>query len=283
MWVLWTFIFAVVSIWLGYTWLVALRAKYEHTAESRLILLLVAMGSCFLAPKLILQIAPQWGTVPVAVSSTAVALGLFSLLSFVVVNLWLAALTRGYDEKIVGLEEKEDDLIRRLEVLRWKALNAPAERVSEQKAVIRKASPEDETAVLRKTVHDWEGAEGTARVRALKVLEWKDETAAKGDSELKSELERLRVLAETEKDETKREQAKVRWALNKIELTTREARAKGESLGRDSQRNDKPHTDEDQMEMRQRLQDILRDMQSARAEKAEFLRSKIRLTWRRRI
>ncbi len=283
MWVLWTFIFAVVSIWLGYTWLVALRAKYEHTAESRLILLLVAMGSCFLAPKLILQIAPQWGTVPVAVSSIAVALGLFSLLSFVVVNLWLAALTRGYDEKIVGLEEKEDDLIRRLEVLRWKALNAPAERVSEQKAVIRKASPEDETAVLRKTVHDWEGAEGTARVRALKVLEWKDETAAKGDSELKSELERLRVLAETEKDETKREQAKVRWALNKIELTTREARAKGESLGRDSQRNDKPHTDEDQMEMRQRLQDILRDMQSARAEKAEFLRSKIRLTWRRRI
>ena len=241
------------------------------------------MGSCFLAPKLILQIAPQWGTVPVAVSSTAVALGLFSLLSFVVVNLWLAALTRGYDEKIVGLEEKEDDLIRRLEVLRWKALNAPAERVSEQKAVMRKASPEEETAVLRKTVHDWEGAEGTARVRALKVLEWKDETAAKGDSELKSELERLRVLAETEKDETKREQAKVRWALNKIELTTREARAKGESLGRDSQRNDKPHTDEDQMEMRQRLQDILRDMQSARAEKAEFLRSKIRLTWRRRI
>ncbi len=283
MWVLWTFIFAVVSIWLGYTWLVALRAKYEHTAESRLILLLVAMGSCFLAPKLILQIAPQWGTVPVAVSSIAVALGLFSLLSFVVVNLWLAALTRGYDEKIVGLEEKEDDLIRRLEVLRWKALNAPAERVSEQKAVMRKASPEEETAVLRKTVHDWEGAEGTARVRALKVLEWKDETAAKGDSELKSELERLRVLAETEKDETKREQAKVRWALNKIELTTREARAKGESLGRDSQRNDKPHTDEDQMEMRQRLQDILRDMQSARAEKAEFLRSKIRLTWRRRI
>ena len=80
MWVLWTFIFAVVSIWLGYTWLVALRAKYEHTAESRLILLLVAMGSCFLAPKLILQIAPQWGTVPVAVSSIAVALGLFSLL-----------------------------------------------------------------------------------------------------------------------------------------------------------------------------------------------------------
>lgn len=283
MWVLWTFIFAVVSIWLGYTWLVALRAKYEHTAESRLILLLVAMGSCFLAPKLILQIAPQWGTVPVAVSSIAVALGLFSLLSFVVVNLWLAALTRGYDEKIVGLEEKEDDLIRRLEVLRWKALNAPAERVSEQKAVMRKASPEEETAVLRKTVHDWEGAEGTARVRALKVLEWKDETAAKGDSELKSELERLRVLAETEKDETKREQAKVRWALNKIELTTREARAKGESLGRDSQRNDKPHTDEDQMEMRQRLQDVLRDMQSTRAEKAEFLRSKIRLTWRRRI
>lgn len=283
MWVLWTFIFAVVFIWLGHTWLTALRAKYEHTAESRLVLLLIAIGSCFLAPNMILQVAPQLGTVPIVVSSIVVALGLFSLLSFTAVNLWLAALTRSYDEKIGGLEEEEDSLIRSLEALRWKALHAPVERVSEQTVVARKKSPDDEIAALSKTVSDWEGAEGTARVRSLKVLEWKYETAAKGDSLLKSESERLRVLAESEEDEAKREQAKVRWALNKIELITREARAKGEMLGRDSRGSDKPHTDEDQMKMRQRLQDILREMQFARNEKAEFLRGKIRLTWRRRI
>lgn len=282
MWVLWTLVIVAFSVWLGHTWLVALRVKYQHTLESGLILCLIALASCFLSWRMIVQIAPQWGTLPVFVSSIAVAFGLFSLLSFTTVNLWLGVLTRGYDDRIGNLEEEEDRLLRRLEALRWKGVSVPSEAEHDQKGPARKAGPDDEIATLKKTVLDWEQAGGAARVRSLKVLEWKDEIASMGDAELKAESERLYALVESEPDEGKREQARARWALYRAESMARESRSRRESNQQEPRKDDKPRVGEDQMAMRQRLQDILREMQAARAEKAEFLRSKIRLTWRRR-
>ena len=281
MWVLWTLVIVAFSVWLGHTWIVALRNKYQHTLESRLVLFVIALVSWVLARQIALQVAPQLGMLPITVISTALAFGPFCLLSFIAVNMWLAALTRPYDEKIWNLEEEEDRLIRELEALRWKALSAPLDAEPDRKQAGSPDDPDDEIAKLNKIVLDWEQAGGAARVRSLKVLEWKEEISAKGDAELRSETERLWKTVEAEADEGRQEQARARWALCRAELMVRESRVRRESIPRETRKDDKPQIASDQMAMRQRLQDILREMQAVRAEKAEFLQKKIRLTWRR--
>jgi len=286
MWILWTLVSFAVLSWLGYAWFVSLSTKYEHTAESRAILVLLAILAFMAGWKISSQIAPGWSLVSKGAVSLGLAFVLFTIISYIVVNLWCTLLTREYDERVLALEEEQDILQRRLEALRWQAVRGnlsrgiPIERMSQDGE--SRGDEYEERRKLIERVEKWQQGGGAARVRSLKVLEWKGQISKSSVSEIKKEIEALSREIGKESDEVKKEQAKIKLALLKIELIER-----GQSNSKRNVRNEETtikngneQDNLDEINMRRRLQEIHREIQAAQALKREFLRGRIRLTWR---
>lgn len=286
MWIFWTLVSFAVLSWLGYAWLVTLSTKYEHTPESRTILVLLAILAFAAGWKISSQIAPGWSLVSRGAVSLGLAFVLFTIISFIVVNLWCALLTREYDERVLALEEEQDILQRRLDALRWQAVRGnlprdiPSERMSQNEE--SRADEYDERKKLIELVEKWQQGGGAARVRSLKVLEWKGQISKSSVSEIKKEIEALSREIGKESDEVKKEQAKIKLALLKLEIIERgQSNSKGNAQNEKTTVKDENEEDNlNEVNMRRRLQDIHREIQAAQALKREFLRGRIRLTWR---
>ncbi len=287
MWVVWTLVILAVLLWLGAVWLSALVAKYSHSLESILVLALLGVASFWAGRQVVGQIAPEWELGPAIGASLAVGFVVFSLLSYVAVNLWLALLTKEHDQLIADLEEEEDRILRDLESMRWQSLRVGSSEAAMAKETPKVSPRQDEAKELSDYVAGWEQEGGAARIRSLKVLEWKDEVSQKSKEGLQEHIRQQRQLAETETDDIKKEQARVRLALAKLEVLSRtpasdpkEPREPKEVLWSRSQ--SPTLIDPDQSLLRQRLQDINRSISAARSDKTLFLRQKVSLRWRRR-
>ena len=104
--------------------------------------------------------------------------------------------------------------------------------------------------------------------RSLKVLEWKDEVSAKSEDDLRQFISQLRQVTETETDDIRKEQARVRLALAELEALSRTpARRIPRNRGVKDVRDQSPAPiDLDQSALRQRLQEINRCINVARSE-----------------
>lgn len=276
MWVIWTLVSFAVLGWLGYAWLAALFTKYQHTRDSVLVLVALAALALFVGSRVALQIAPAWAFGPKAAVAVGVGFTAFTLFSYLAVNLWCSLLTRKFDERIATLEEEEDSILRRLDALRWQAIRQ-AEYPPGTQAEGAAGGEPDETAELRKTVERWEQGGGAARIRSLKVLEWREEMGGKTVAALEEEIHALEQEISSETDEARRDQSRAKLALLKLALKER---------GGDSRTDEpvkvgtRPRMHEDEAALRDRLQTIHAGIQDQRAARSEFVRQRIRLTWR---
>lgn len=283
MWLLWTVIIFVVLGWVGYRWIITLITKYEHTTESIIILIALLMLATFLGLQLTYVMAPIWGVVPRIVLTIPLGFTMFIGFSFVVVNLWCSFLTRGFDERIGMLEEEQDNLQRHLDILRWRHIteNMSSEYVQD-KIHEEEHSPGangDEIERLRKFVDNWQQVGGAARVRSIKVSEWKAYARKLETGEITDTIALLASEIEEQADEIKSEQLKAKMSILKLEIAERHKtdRPKAEPLTKEL---DGPRHQTKSEAIRRRLRDVHGEMQITEAQKREFLRGKVRLTWR---
>ncbi|HHY11888.1 MAG TPA: hypothetical protein GX529_04580, partial [Firmicutes bacterium] len=137
----------------------------------------------------------------------------------------------------------------------------------------------DEIEQLREFVDNWQQVGGAARVRSIKVAEWKAQAENWEADRLIDEIRFLTAGTEEEADEIRREQMKARIAVFKIELQKRQESHKVRMEPHDrvavkGSRESGPEA------IRRRLQDIHGEIQLTEAQKRDFLRGKVRLTWR---
>ncbi len=278
MWIVWAFVIPAVALWLGYYWLTSLTTKYSHTKQSLFVLAALAFLSVAGGRKISSQVAPQWGLGPALGASLAIGFVLFSVLSFLVINLWLALLAREYDDSIAKLEEEEEKILRQLEIARWQALRTEAGQVTGAEAQ-KVPKGQDEELRLSQLVDAWEQEGGAARIRSLKVLEWKSEIAQLSDEELKREIHEHTPIAGA--NDIKTEQTRVRAALLQMEALSRAPSVLAEKEAKMEQPKSFD-VERDQSAMRRRLQDINKSISATKAAKAEFLGQKVILRWGRR-
>ena len=287
MWLLWVPIGLGVLGWFGYVWLKTLMTKYEHTRESVAILILLLAASVFLGFRMSFALAPEWSLFPRTGLTAALGFALFIVFSYVTVNIWCSVLAGSFDRKIEALEDEAAMIEQRLAVLRMAQLNEDSRtyvrggdyRQSEEKDASRLDSLED----LRDFVDDWQQASGEARVRSIKVMEWKDEARLMSDQDLKDEAGALSLDIEDETDEIKKDQSIARLAVLKLEIMLRDLRRSSREDGRKGARERSKESPRSEMEhLHKRLRDINGEIERIEAQKREFLEGTIRLSWRER-
>lgn len=287
MWLLWVPIGLGVLGWFGYVWLKTLVTKYEHTRESVAILILLLAASVFLGFRMSFALAPEWSLFPRTGLTAALGFALFIVFSYVTVNIWCSVLAGSFDRKIEALEDEAAMIEQRLAVLRMAQLNEDSRtyvrggdyRQSEEKDASRLDSLED----LRDFVDDWQQASGEARVRSIKVMEWKDEARLMSDQDLKNEAAALSLDIEDETDEIKKDQSIARLAVLKLEIMLRDLRRSSREDGRKGARERSKESPRSEMEhLHKRLRDINGEIERIEAQKREFLEGTIRLSWRER-
>lgn len=287
MWLLWVPIGLGVLGWFGYVWLKTLVTKYEHTRESVAILILLLAASVFLGFRMSFALAPEWSLFPRTGLTAALGFALFIVFSYVTVNIWCSVLAGSFDRKIEALEDEAAMIEQRLAVLRMAQLNEDSRtyvrggdyRQSEEKDASQLDSLED----LRDFVDDWQQASGEARVRSIKVMEWKDEARLMSDQDLKDEAGALSLDIEDETDEIKKDQSIARLAVLKLEIMLRDLRRSSREDGRKGARERSKESPRSEMEhLHKRLRDINGEIERIEAQKREFLEGTIRLSWRER-
>lgn len=272
MWIVWTLVGFVVLGWLGYSWVAALFSKYRHTGESVGVLSALAAASAYSGWRVTDQIAPGFSIGPKIALTLGIGFTVFCLLSFISTNIWCSLLTRKFDERLAELEEEEDVILRRLDAQRWQAIR----KVEPSEPIANRPKAEDEASELRRVVETWEQGGGAARIRSIKVLEWRQEMAEKTARELRAEVAALQKEMAAETDEVRREQAKARAALYTLGAMDKE----GPAQKQDAERQARPAMSEDEASSRERLQAIHAEAQTQKRLKAEFMRERVRLTWR---
>jgi hypothetical protein len=279
MWVIWTLVCFAVLAWLGYAWFAALLTKYQHTRDSVLVFLVLAALALLTGNRIASQIAPAWTFGPKSAIAVGVGFTAFTVFSFIAVSLWCSLLTRRFDEKIASLEEEEDTILRRLDSMRWKAIRQADYSIRPDGGQGHATGEEDPASELKNVIERWEQGGGAARIRSLKVLEWREEMAGKTAAALEEEVKALGQEMLTETDETKKEQSRAKAALLKLEIREKGEIARPETLAPE---RSKPRMPEDEVTLRGRLQAIHAEIQGQRSARSEFMRQRIRLSWRAR-
>lgn len=274
MWIFWALVGFVVLGWLGYSWVAALFTKYHHTTESAAVLLALAVLAVFGGWHVSDQIAPGFSFGPKVALTAGLAFTLFSLFSFMVINVWCSLLTRKFDERLSDLEEEEDAILRRLDASRWQAIRKAEPAAADVSSA--RARSDDQASQLRRTLETWEQGGGAARIRSLKVLEWRQEMEGKTAPQLRAEISVLQREVAAEPDEVRRDQAKAKAALLLMAALEKESPSRDEDLEKPA----RPVMSEDEASSRERLQAIHADAQNQRRLKAEFMRERVTLSWR---
>jgi hypothetical protein len=150
--------------------------RFAHTGKSRRALGLEAAGSVLFAAALVLAGFRVAFGLAALLWVLAVSLPLFLCLAVGTVEVWRRRKLAAYDGIIRqlrrDLQKRRDDLDR----LIWQSRDL--ERRARAAAPAAGAPPPDrdgEAGQLRQEVERWQGAGGLARIRALKVQEWREE------------------------------------------------------------------------------------------------------------
>ena len=287
MWFLWVPIGLGVLGWFGYVWLKTLVTKYEHTAESMVVLVLLFAASIYFAFSMSFAIAPEWSLLPRTAVTAGLGFALFVVFSYVTVNIWCSVLAGSFDSRIESLEEEVAMIEQRLASLRLAQVSEDTKTyvrgADYRKGEGKDISELDSLEELRGFVDDWQQAGGEARVRSIKVMEWKDEARAMSDQDLKDEAGALALDIEEDTDEVRKDQAIARLAVMKLELTRRDLRHSSRQEGRKKTDEVTRQSPQSEMEyLHKRLREVNSEIEQVEAQKREFLEGVIRLSWRER-
>ena len=286
MWFVWFPIGLAVLAWFGYVWIKTLVTKYEHTIESIILLGVLLVTGVILGLNISYAVAPEWTLWPRIVLTASLGFGLFIVFSYVAVNLWCSLLASGFDEKIELLEEEAAKIEQRLAFLRLAEVSKNDRSYSPKVDYEKEAQDVvdiDSLEELRKFVESWQQAGGEARVRSIKVTEWREEVVRMSDQDLTDEEEALILEINSEVDEGKKDQAQARLAVLKIESLRRDMRRS--TRREERQRIEGPtkiYPTSEMEYLHNRLREINAEIQQIEEEKQAFFEGIIKLSWRER-
>ncbi len=194
-------------------------ARFRHTDKSRRTLALEAAGSLVFVAALVLigfRVALGWSAL---LWVLGIAIPLFLCVAVGTVEVWRRRKLSAYDGIIRqlrrDLQKRRDDLDR----LIWQTRDL--ERRTRASAPPPGSGPQPlsrdgEAARLRHEVDAWQGAGGLARIRALKVEEWRAEVQGTESGELPTRRRELETALRDAADE-RRESLKVQIALFRLQ------------------------------------------------------------------
>lgn len=272
MWVWAVFGVAAVAIWLLIMASFRLMTKFEYTAKSRLAiaacaLLGIALGF-YTSFRVFMTPSPfSWLLAPVY------SFVFFVMLSSAACELWLRKQLARYDRQIEQLLEAEYRERSRLEEARDRVHN---ESLKRQSSIKRHREMVERRDQLLQSVERWQQAGGGARVRSLKVEEWRDHFSALDEPGLG--LARERIKAELSNVSQMRDDASVeRQSALRAELAVLDIQVIDRHIPREP---DQAPVDEfvvRQEEAKSTLESIQHDLTYWRRKRDEFLAGKIRL------
>ncbi len=282
MWFLWTLVAFVVLSWIGYIWMKTLITKYEHTVESIVVLVVLFAVSNYFSFRLTYVMLPTLRLGPRLMTTLPLGVLTFVFFSFTAINLWCSFLTRDFDEKIGVLEEEKDRLQRQIDLMRWKYITKgiPLHDYAQDGMHKEERPPgADEIDKFQEIVDNWQRSGGAARVRSIKVSEWKSQAKQLETKHLLAEIDLIAAKLMEKSDDAAKEQSRAKHSVFEIELRKREQpfKARADSY---SEPSVKAEAEVNPEVIRRRLQSIHSKIQLVEAQKESFLRDKIKLRWR---
>jgi hypothetical protein len=198
-----------------------LTSRYGYGPKSRRLLLLNLAGSLIAG----LALARVWlrseaGGTYVSLGGLGIALPLFVFSSLAAVEILRKRKQRGYDENLSLLRARQQTLLLELESLTREA-RANFRRCEE---VAREGiEVEGLLAECQERVTRWQRGGGAARIRTIKVEEWRQEFDALSPAALGTRRSALQTELEKETEPERRSQLEAMLALATITASGREA------------------------------------------------------------
>ncbi|MBX5477104.1 MAG: hypothetical protein IRZ18_08305 [Clostridia bacterium] len=190
-------------------------------------------------------------------------LPLFLISAYVTVHVLKREALRSIDEPLARLRRRLAHLQREFDEVTWEVRRLERSQP---------AAPEedDPLAGWQRTVSTWEAQPGLARIRSLKVEEWREAYARMDDLAL--EAQRRALIAEVPGDPAREEQRRVQIALVEIERARRrrrrsdDDRAAGETSALARARARRAELEREIRALQEEIQSLLRRRQEAQRD-----------------
>lgn len=173
-----------------------LSTRYEYTRKSRRILGGTAVG-CLLAAVLFnLWLFPGLNLLYTVMAVIGVFMPLYAVAALVVVEMWRKRRQVVFDENIKGLRETEERLLEETTKSQQQMILAEHKRQTLEEVHRDRLG---EQRRIRSFVDQWERDEGLARIRSIKVQEWRESFTGMSADEIGAKRDELAAqLAELE-------------------------------------------------------------------------------------
>ncbi len=204
-----------------------LTTRYEYGPKSRRLLSLDAVGSLVGGLALARGVFPQTSGAYFYLAALGLALPLFVASAVVTVEVLRKGQQRAFDERLAALALREQALLRELDAVDRRVR---AELQSRQEAERDGQDLELELEGHRRRVEAWKHGQGVARIRSVKVEEWKAELEGLDPEDLAARRSALEAELAQAADDERRSQLEVRLALAALVAADRRTRAGAERI-----------------------------------------------------
>jgi len=173
-----------------------LSTRYEYTRKSRRILGGTALGCVLVAVLFNLWLFPGLNLLYMALAVIGVFMPLYAVAALIVVEMWRKRRQAVFDENIKGLREVEERLLEETTKSQQQMILAEHKRQTLEEVHRDRLG---EQRRIRSFLDQWERDEGLARIRSIKVQEWRESFAGMSADEIRAKRDELAAqLAELE-------------------------------------------------------------------------------------
>jgi len=211
----WLIVSVIVFIWLMLMGFLHLQGRYRYAARSRRALRVEAIAAVALALVIVRSALGFLNAYLTAAAVVALSVPIFLAFALATVELWRKVKQRGFDEQIARLEAREARSLDEVRVLSEAILEADRE---ERAAEDGRARAREDQEQWREWLDTWQKGGGAARVRSLRVEEWKHEAGSLDRSELERRAQDLERRLEEEVAEDEEARLRAQLAVYRAEL-----------------------------------------------------------------
>lgn len=216
----------IVVAWLCLLGITHVSGRYRHTRKSKAAALALVPAAFAVARWLAPRIFPQLLESPYfSWWALGLTFPIYVTLLVALAEAWRLSKQRVFDEAIAGLEARQEEVRIKLAEVRRALRQRELELRERQEMESRRRSSAEE---LQREVDEWASVPELARIRALRVEEWRNEARGLSPEELAAEM---RALEEEigglrgsikEADLDKRDQLKIRLLIMRQEAIGRQ-------------------------------------------------------------
>lgn len=275
----------IVVAWLCLLGVTHVSGRYRHTRKSKAAALALVPAAFGVARWLAPRIFPQLLDSPYFIWwALALTFPIYVMLLVALAEAWRLSKQRVFDEAIAGLEARQEEIrIKLAEVRRTRRERELELRERKERESRGKSSAEE----LQREVDEWASVPELARIRALRVEEWRNEARGLSPEELAAEMRALEQEIDglkgsvKEADLDKRDQLKIKLLIMKQEAIGRQlsqvtptegASSPGAGGGRETEA---PAYELEESRLLREAEEIERQLGVWQRRKKEFLDGKV--------